>query len=130
MKCQRCIYCEAKERAVGDYYLDDGETFNYENGQYIYKSLKYENSKLSCTPKEAKDGQFETTTRVEKVTLLIPNHKDKNVKEVHVTETRQGSTDKRKAEFSIMVDGSQARLEIKDPAVNVANNWEIEIVWV
>lgn len=41
--------------AEGELYVDDGDTFEYENGQYIHRSFKLEGSSLTSTDAEGRD---------------------------------------------------------------------------
>ncbi|KAI0471760.1 alpha glucosidase-like protein [Xylariaceae sp. FL0804] len=44
-------------KAEGELYVDDGETFDYQNGQFIHRNFKLEGSTLSSTDAEGRDAK-------------------------------------------------------------------------
>ena len=138
-----------KGKARGELYLDDGETFSHERGQFIWREFTAESKGSAITvssrdlaaekPGEAVDGVALTSydgsnafardvqdVRVERIVLL-------GLKSTPASVTRKSDGKKLEWSFSAGLDataksdGAATVLTIKDPGTQIANDWEIII---
>lgn len=139
--------------ARGDLYLDDGETYSHEKGQFVWREFiaekptkKARTIRLSSKdlgverPNEAVDGvelkafnpanEYATSiaeVRVEKVIVLGLNAKPTSIKveagEDLVWDYTPGVAASEKKE------GTASVLTIKDPKVSIVKDWDIIIQW-
>lgn len=130
--------------ASGQLYLDDGETFGHEKGEYIWRAFDFapagKGGVLSSTNKAA--GQSESSTavtpydesnvwakaiahvRVERIIVLGLKAKPSRVsvagQDVQSTWAEGAASNGKKG-------GASSELVIKNPGVGVVDGWQVEI---
>lgn len=113
--------------AVGQLYLDDGETFAWEGGEFVHRAFEFKGNKLSSRPKsEYKAGnayaQRIKNVGVERVRVLglakAPTSVTVGGKEV-AFEWEKGAPKAKEPRATV--------LTIKNPGVKVVDDWEIVI---
>ncbi|KAH3682410.1 hypothetical protein WICPIJ_006620 [Wickerhamomyces pijperi] len=109
-----------QNKAHGTLYIDDGETFNYESGEYLYTSFDYDNGTISGQALEGQSG-FTGSVTVEKLQLLVPDIKVFNG--FHKASVTQ---DGASWEASISMDNGS--LIIANPKVDLSGSWRIDLV--
>jgi alpha 1,3-glucosidase len=113
------------QAAVGQLYLDDGETFAWESGAFVHRALEFKGGKLTSSQKVAHDAK---------------NAYAQSIKNVGVERVRVLGLEK--APSSVTVGGKAVQFEwekgapkakearahvltIKNPGVKVIDDWEI-----
>ncbi|SMQ53257.1 unnamed protein product [Zymoseptoria tritici ST99CH_3D7] len=124
--------------AEGTLYLDDGESFDYEQGAFIHRSFKYtaaskELVSEDLTPKEKKGKKQEAykkvmkDVRVEKIVLVgVP---DGWVGKTEVTVVEEGGKAERKVAVEVFAkekEGKAAYAVVRDPEVRVGEGWRVK----
>jgi len=116
-----------KGTAKGELYVDDGESFDYENGAYIHREFEFADGVLAST-NIAKKGKLTDkylksmkNVGVEKL-LIVGAPKDWEGK----TTVKVGSSEAR-MEWHGEEEGKAAWALIKAPKVSIADDWKIEI---
>ena len=61
------IFVDNNNAASGRIYLDDGQTFNYKNGQHIYGDVKLQDKFISF---EIKSGKYDSKSWVERINVF------------------------------------------------------------
>jgi len=56
--------------AIGDLYLDDGNSFNYKNGEFIHRKFEFTKNTLVSTMMSFKDSKYTNACTVERVVIL------------------------------------------------------------
>lgn len=122
--------------AEGTLYLDDGESFDYEQGAYLHRQFKYVGSTSTLTSEDLatpgkKTKEYLKTmekVRVEKIIIVGAPASWKGKTEVEVSEEQGGkSVAARKVtlDFHEKADGKAAWAVVRDPAVQVGSGWKI-----
>nr|POE72871.1 glucosidase 2 subunit alpha [Quercus suber] len=126
--------------AEGTLYLDDGKTFDFQEGALIHRKFSYKGSSSvlmsedisnSSSTKKAKDYlRSMAKVRVEKIILVgVPNTWE-NKKEVNVSEekTNGKSAPARKVtvDFHSKEDGRSAFAVVRDPGVAIGDGWKLD----
>ncbi|CAG8548749.1 3175_t:CDS:10 [Ambispora leptoticha] len=131
--------------AKGSLYMDDGETYNYQNGDYIHRNLTYSSySKLISTsfPISGDNTNFVKSikdVRVERVIIIGLSKKPTKILAYHNDENNEvnnnqgltftwGQKDVLGTGVTFTNTNDQV-LVIKDPKVLVWRDWTIEIVF-
>ena len=76
------IALDEQKKASGKVYLDDGNTFGFENGEYILRQFIVENGKLTCKEgddKEQKVPEFLLNTVIEQVAIMSEGENIKTI---------------------------------------------------
>ena len=120
--------------AEGTLYVDDGESFNYQEGAYIHRKFTFSASTqslvsedLSTVGKKTKEYlKTMTAVKVEKIVVVGAPRSWADNKEVLVAE--DGAKEGRKVTISWhgAEDGKAAWAVVRDPAVAVGNGWKID----
>lgn len=97
--------------ASGTLYIDDGETFNYENGEFVYLDLKLNNGLLTS---EVINGSMDILNKLEKVIVLGGELSGP------VSVTQGGKT------WEAAVNNNESHYVIKNPAVKMSESWSIK----
>lgn len=106
------ISLNKENEAQGKLYIDDEETFNYEQGEYLYIDFQLKDSKLTS---EVISGAFKTNIKVEKI--LIIGDIDINNSNVKQNENT----------WNIKVEDKKSYKLIKNPGVLIGENWSIDL---
>ncbi|RWS29559.1 neutral alpha-glucosidase AB-like isoform X1, partial [Leptotrombidium deliense] len=109
------IFLEPRRRsASGRLYLDDGYTFDYQNGQFLYSNMTFEKNILTYSA----NGKFVTKSWLEKVVLYRCPNKPTAV------EVKLGDST-----FSLdsKYDFHKQILVIRKPGVSLGDSWQIEL---
>jgi alpha 1,3-glucosidase len=111
------VALDSNSKASGELYLDDGETFNYKQGQYLVRAFNYtarsaNQHRLSASA--IHQGTFSTKNQVERVIVIGLKKSPTAVKHQD-----------RALEFTY--DSTQQILLIRRPGVLVAADWDITI---
>ncbi|EJD46904.1 alpha-glucosidase [Auricularia subglabra TFB-10046 SS5] len=130
-------------KAQGELYLDDGESYAFQQGALVWRAFEFANGKLSSRdlvkahPSQAVDGvqlatydpatnayaQSIKDVRVEKVVVLGLKSKPKSVKTSSRATLEFQWTDGVAASAS--QEGSASKLIIKDPKARIVEDWSI-----
>lgn len=118
--------------AGGVLYLDDGETYSYQDGEYIHKSFIFNPADKTLRtgtlhPEPVKAAKFVKSmrdVRVERVIVVGVGEEWKGKKTVSV---KQGSkTWKTEVVVHEGVEGRAAYAVVRDPKVRIAKDWSID----
>jgi alpha 1,3-glucosidase len=109
------IFLDSSGSADGGLYLDDGQTFNYKSGQYIYGKLSYGKKVLNY---QIIDGKYESKSWLERVTIF--GYPSKPVK-------IQWINGEKSAQLPFKYDDVKRILVIRKPGLAFTTNWQIKI---
>lgn len=113
--------------AEGRLYMDDEESYDFQNGAYAHTAFNFSNNELTCSsvhedPSSAAANKFieaNKQIRVERVHILGQTKKPSGIKVVDVSNTVE-------AEFTY--DAVKQAVTIKDPKVSVVQcDWKIVV---
>ncbi|XP_020608494.1 neutral alpha-glucosidase AB-like isoform X2 [Orbicella faveolata] len=104
--------------AEGDLYVDDGYTFDYKNGAYIYMKFSFRGGRL-VAKREKPNTQFTTASWIERIVILGISNAPRGI-----FLTADGG-ESRHLQFTH--DSSTNTMTIKKPAVNIAKEWTISM---
>ena len=110
------IFLDSAGTAEGTAYLDDGQTFDYKTGKYIYGRLSFSRKTLTY---EITDGKWdESKAWLERVTIFgYPSKPSKVV----LTSGEKAS------QLAFKYDDRKRILVVRKPALSFGNNWQIKI---
>ncbi len=120
--------------AEGELYVDDGESYDYQDGAFIHRKFSFANGTLSSDDiasgpaskgKKRKDYlKAMDKVRVEKIIIIGAPKAWEGKSEVNVTE--EGNVSKVEMSF-FKADGSKAAWTVvRDPGLSVGKGWSIE----
>ena len=112
------VALDVSKAARGTLYIDDGETFDYRAGKFIYVEFVFENNRLTGHVKNA--PKFETMSWLERVIFMGFEAEPKGVKIVTPLDGEQN--------LEFWFNDANKVLTIRKPAVNIASEFEIQIV--
>lgn len=124
--------------AEGTLYLDDGESFDYEQGGFIHRKFTFSSATNTLSSEDiasfkgAKTPIFEKAMKdvtVEKIILVNAPSGLKGKQTVAVSEEKDGKSEKTndvKLGYVGATNGAAAWAVVKDPKVRVASGWKIE----
>lgn len=110
------IALDKEQKAEGTLYIDDGQSFEYKEGKFIYVTFKYEKGTL-----EAKLNQpagIETKVWLEKVVVLGSGPANNPAKVTDKTGEKYVDT---------LYDSSTGALIIRKPGVNLGSGFTISL---
>jgi len=120
--------------AEGTLYVDDGESFNYQEGAYIHRKFTFSSATgslvsgdLGTAGKKTKEYlKSMTAVKVEKIVIVRAPGRWASKDEVRVTE--DGTKEARKVALSWhgAEDGKAAWAVVRDPGVAVGSGWKID----
>ncbi|KAG9688544.1 putative alpha glucosidase II, alpha subunit, partial [Aureobasidium melanogenum] len=122
--------------AEGELYLDDGESYEYEQGAYIHRRFTYTGSTSSLasedlSTKGKKTAQYlqqMKNVRVEKIVIVNAPSSWKSKTEVEVSEEGVSSSgESKKGEFSF-ISGESGKADwavVRNPGVSIGGGWKI-----
>lgn len=104
--------------AAGHLYVDDGASYEYRKGAYVFMSLKFENGILSS--KFATKARYNSESWLEKVVLLgVPQH---SYSKAIVQSKSVGSVT-----AEVLYNGGTKSLTVRKPKVLLSEEWTIRI---
>jgi alpha 1,3-glucosidase len=124
--------------ASGTLYVDDGETFDYQNGAYIHRRFSFSSKfgsltstslSTSTTSKAAAYLKTMAKVRVEKVIVVNAPSAWKSKTEVTVSEEGAKESARRKKvnfEYFAASGKKAAWAVVRDPKVNIGKGWKID----
>lgn len=122
--------------AAGTLYLDDGESFNYQDGAHIRRRFTYNAATLSLSSEDISKAGKRTPEylksiqdiRIEKVVVINAPASWKSKTKVEVSEEGSSSSGKRKdvpLMYTAGTKGKAAWAVVRDPALSVGSGWKI-----
>ena len=124
--------------AEGTLYLDDGESYDYQEGAFIHRAFKYTAATSSLTSADLQEKADKKTkeylkamekVRVEKVIVVGAPDAWKGKTEVGVAEEvggKSAGTKKVGLDFHEKAGGKAAYAVVRDPGVQVGGGWKIQ----
>lgn len=116
----------------GELYVDDGETFDYQDGAYVHRRFTFSGSSLGSEDigvAGTKTAQYLKTmanVRVEKVIVVGAPSSWKDKESVLALEDGASSGVHAALEYHAEQGGHAAYAIIKDPRVSIAKTWKID----
>ncbi|RHZ48927.1 glucan 1,3-alpha-glucosidase ROT2 [Aspergillus thermomutatus] len=126
------IILDKHGEAEGTLYVDDGETFNYEQGGYIHRRLRFEKSTLSSEDigtKGSKTAEYLKSlanVRVEKVVVVDAPKEWQGRASVTVIEDGAKMASTAPLEYHAQQAGKAPYAVVKNPNVGIGKTWKIE----
>ena len=131
------VVLDKADNAEGTLYVDDGETFDFEQGAYIHRRFQFDKATKALTSINIGDTGAKTAAwhktmskvRVEKVIIVGAPSEWKGKTEVVVSEEgAKESARKKKVEFTFHpAQGKKAAWAVvRDPKVAVGKGWKID----
>ncbi|KAF2096180.1 alpha glucosidase II [Rhizodiscina lignyota] len=122
--------------ADGELYLDDGESFDYQEGAYIHRRFAFSNGILSsediAVAKGSKTEKYHKSmkdVRVEKIIVVNAPEAWKSKNEASVSEEKDGKSGKKgdaTVTFVGKTGGKANWAVVRDPGVRIGNGWKID----
>lgn len=109
------VFLDDDDTASGKIYLDDGQTFNYRNGEYLSGSFNYQKKTLQY---KAEHNQFDSQAWLERIKVFNYPAKPSKVSAV------KGEVE-HKLTFSY--ETATKVLVVRKPALSFKEDWEIRI---
>ncbi|XP_013773829.1 neutral alpha-glucosidase AB-like isoform X2 [Limulus polyphemus] len=106
--------------ANGNLYIDDGHTFQYKQGEYIYQGFSFKKDTLTNHALQGSE-KFETKAWLEKVIIIGISTEPKTV--------QVESHDFGKKNLLFTYKSSTQLLIIRKPAVNIEAEWSIKLLF-
>jgi alpha 1,3-glucosidase len=136
------IALNEKHEAYGDLYLDDGHSFLYEKGQYLYLSFAFENNTLKATrgnlskvilDKNSRrmlpSEKYTVSNTIEKIIIAgYPSKPKKITLTMHATEPSTSNLPEAidlQAELEFTYDATMKKLTVRKPLVAIDSKWSI-----
>ncbi|KAI0523398.1 hypothetical protein KFK09_005793 [Dendrobium nobile] len=113
--------------AEGELYIDDGKSYDFEQGAYIHRRFVFSNGKLTSSTIHSaslREKKFSSSCTVERIILLgLPSGAKKAVIEPgnHETEIEPGP-------LTLRGGASSVALVIRKPNVRIADDWTIKVL--
>lgn len=131
------IILDKDGNAEGTLYLDDGESFDYQDGANIRRRFAFSGATNTLfsediAAKGSKTGKYlkqMRDVRVEKVIVVNAPSAWKDLKKVAISEEKDGKSEKKgeaKIYFTENNGGKASWAVVRDPGVRVGNGWKIE----
>lgn len=132
------VVLDNEGNAEGTLYLDDGSSFDYEEGAYVHRQFRYSgatstliSTDLSTAGKKTKDYlKLMEKVRVEKIVVVGAPDAWAAKKEVIVGEEKAGKSvggeKKVPMEFHAKDDGKAAWAVVRNPGVAIGSGWKVE----
>jgi alpha 1,3-glucosidase len=125
------VVLDNKGEAVGTLYVDDGETFDYQQGAYIHRSFALSNGALTSRDagtKGAKTAAFLKAmkdVKVEKVIVVNAPAGWSALNEVSVTEDGVKGSAKADLIYHSATGGKAAWVVVRNPGTGIGADWTI-----
>lgn len=120
-------------QAEGSLYIDDGETFDYQLGGYIYRRFSFRGSTLSSEdigvkgPKTAEYLKSMESVRVEKVVVIDPPKEWQDKSRATVVQDGEKAAHSASLEYVAQQSGKAPFAVLKNPNVGIGKTWRIEV---
>jgi len=114
------VALDSSASAYGTLYIDDGHSYNYKKGDYLWREFQFKNNKLSYKKLRNSQPSQEEWTKTSVERLIIAGLK-KSPKKVILTE--KGSH----KELTFTYIKEENKLIVKKPDCGIANDWEIKL---
>ena len=127
MSYWQVIALNSSKAAEGELYVDDGNSFNFQQGAYIHRRFVFSDGKLiSINMASASRGNMKFTSDavIERIILLGHASASKNA----LVEPSNYKVDIELAPLWIQRTRSPAVMTIRKPKVRVADDWTIKIL--
>lgn len=127
--------------ATGELYVDDGETYEHEHGAFIHRRFTYSDGSLTSSDiseetskswDKVKDSKKKSSylksmegVTVERIIIVNAPKALESVTEVKVTEG--GKSTNVQVSYHAAQDGNASWLVVRNPAVKIGNDWNIEL---
>ncbi|XP_027151345.1 probable glucan 1,3-alpha-glucosidase [Coffea eugenioides] len=121
------IALNSSKEAEGELYIDDGKSFEFENGAYIHRRFKFSNGKLTSSnaaPSGAGGSRFSTDCTVERIILLGLSPAPKSA----LIEPANQKVGVQRGPLTIRHGNSPSFLTIRKPNVRIEDDWTIKIL--
>ncbi|XP_077995538.1 neutral alpha-glucosidase AB-like isoform X2 [Glandiceps talaboti] len=105
-------------KAKGDLYIDDGHSFEYKNGKYLFLEFEFSDHKLISRP-IGYNQQFTTKSWLEKVVILGMRHQPVNANLQY-----DGATEN----LAVSRNPTTQTVTVRKPGVNMAKEWTITLI--
>ncbi|KAL1302933.1 hypothetical protein AAFC00_003254 [Neodothiora populina] len=123
--------------AEGDVYLDDGESYDYEQGAYIHRHFKYDAETVSLTSTDLSMAGKKTkayldemkSVRVEKIIIVNAPASWKHKSEVRVAEEGASKSSEAKDVPLKWFAGESGKADwavVRNPGVTIGGGWKID----
>jgi alpha 1,3-glucosidase len=112
------VALDVNKSAKGTLYIDDGQSYEYREGKFIYLEFNFQNNRLTGNVKNT--PKFESKSWLERVIVMGFESEPKQVKVITPLDGEQN--------LEFWYNDSTKVLTIRKPAVNIAAEFEIEIV--
>lgn len=117
--------------ASGELYIDDGKSYDFEQGAFIHRQFKFSKGRLTSTilaPVKTGSKVFTTSCLVERIVILGVRAKDLTIGKNAIVEQ-----DERRIETDIgppllQRGASSTALILRLPNVRISDNWSIKLV--
>jgi len=117
--------------ASGELYIDDGKSYDFEQGAFIHRQFKFSKGRLTSTilaPVKTGSKVFTTSCLVERIVILGVRAKDLTIGKNAIVEQ-----DERRIETDIgppllQRGASSTALILRLPNVHISDNWSIKLV--
>lgn len=120
------------EKAEGTLYVDDGETFDYQQGAYIHRKFSFENNELKSAdigaakgPKTSAYIKTMKDVRVEKIVVVNAPSTWASVDEVNATEDGIKGSRSLGLTYHPPTTGKAAWAVVRNPATAIGVDWSI-----
>jgi alpha 1,3-glucosidase len=115
---------DGEGKAEGTLYLDDGHTFNYAKGEYIFRKFSFANNILTSTKGDSSQNSYTNSNTIERIVVVgiaavtkavlkVPN---RSPVELSISQTPISSTS----------SSSLTRLTVRKPDTLISSDWSIE----
>jgi mannosyl-oligosaccharide alpha-1,3-glucosidase len=121
------VALNSSKSAEGELYMDDGKSFDYEEGAFMHRHFVFSDNKLVSTNKARttlNKKKFSSECVVERVILLGLSANAKKA----VIEPGNYKVDIELGPLSLRTGSSPVALTIRKPNVRVADDWTIRIL--
>uniref|UniRef100_A0A672J5Q3 Uncharacterized protein n=1 Tax=Salarias fasciatus TaxID=181472 RepID=A0A672J5Q3_SALFA len=103
--------------AVGELYIDDGHTFNYQKKEFIHRRLSFSNNALSSVDL-APDAQFTTNSWIERIVFLGASKPSK---------VTLKTADGQESQLEFDFDAAVSVLTLRKPGMNAGADWTVTL---
>ena len=112
------IALDINKSAKGTLYIDDGQSYEYREGKFVYLEFNFQNNRFTGNVKNT--PKFESKSWLERVIVMGFESEPKQVKVIIPLDGEQN--------LEFWFNDSTKVLTIRKPAVNIAAEFEIEII--